>query len=205
MYWATSMSAFTLQLTCSADTSLFWPSVICGLNTLCCHLSFLECMCFTCKMCVWGCIWRPSVCCGFSDNFSADLLSVQLRMFDLNGDGKLGLSEMARWVCLQYCLSVFCMYMSKHLLKSANKVKPPLQALAGPGKFPAEVWGKITLKLILGIKSHQLLYSYLRLKSCNTVCREVVQFHIIGFTTGGLLAIKVLKGHMGHWRKCAFT
>lgn len=31
-------------------------------------------------------------------NFSVHLLSVQLRMFDLNGDGKLGLSEMARWV-----------------------------------------------------------------------------------------------------------
>lgn len=32
----------------------------------------------------------------FSGKFSANLLSAQLRMFDLNGDGKLGLSEMAR-------------------------------------------------------------------------------------------------------------
>lgn len=32
-------------------------------------------------------------------NSAVNLLCVQLRMFDLNGDGKLGLSEMARWVC----------------------------------------------------------------------------------------------------------
>lgn len=39
-------------------------------------------------------------------NAAVNLLYLQLRMFDLNGDGKLGLSEMARWVCFHSVPSV---------------------------------------------------------------------------------------------------
>lgn len=42
------------------------------------------------------CVYMKVFCCGFSATVNYNLLSVQLRMFDLNGDGKLGLSEMAR-------------------------------------------------------------------------------------------------------------
>lgn len=75
----------------------------------------------------------------------------QLRMFDLNGDGKLGLSEMARWdssFFLCFCLDV-------HLKAGLNScwrdgVLPVVlpQAFASSWKFPAEVWGKILVPLI---------------------------------------------------------
>lgn len=49
---------------------------------------------------------------------AVNLLYVQLRMFDLNGDGKLGLSEMARWVHLQ--LSSFGSSTSLHCQQHEN-------------------------------------------------------------------------------------
>lgn len=61
-------------------------------------------------------------CCVFS---TVTVLSAQLRMFDLNGDGKLGLSEMARWVCLRaFFFNIFCfvsMYIWKLVFNLADE------------------------------------------------------------------------------------
>lgn len=51
--------------------------------------------------------------------FTVIVHSAQLRMFDLNGDGKLGLSEMARWVCLLAFLSL-CLVLSRRTFESFN-------------------------------------------------------------------------------------
>lgn len=63
-------------------------------------------------------------------------------MFDLNGDGKLGLSEMARWASL---LGFICSSFWKLLFRSplAGLCFSP-QASAGPGELPAQISGEIT-------------------------------------------------------------
>lgn len=116
-------------------------------------------------VCFWGVgVGVKAFWCVFA---TVIVLSAQLRMFDLNGDGKLGLSEMARWGYLHAFLSyiLFCLGVhSQARLQSCwpEGVFPVVlsQTLASTWKFPAEVWGKIRIRLIL-------LYQ-LKLQSCNT-------------------------------------
>ncbi len=62
---------------------------------------------------------------------------LQLKMFDLNGDGKLGLSEMARWegLCASWSEYVLIQYFIKCYFC--------LQTASCAGEFSAQVSGKI--------------------------------------------------------------
>lgn len=98
-------------------------------------------------------VLEKRLCIGFIRiNSAVNLLYVQLRMFDLNGDGKLGLSEMARWVHLRFTsLSIGATFkppgqQNLQSTKSFFVVCP--QALAGPWEFPAEVRGEFPLPVV---------------------------------------------------------
>lgn len=127
--------------------------------------------------------------CFFPINSAVNLLYVQLRMFDLNGDGKLGLSEMARWVRF-HLVPVVAAQTS--LAAASSLSVPPLST----GSCPS---------MRTSCSSLRSDFPPVRFQTCGSFRRNsdsVVQCYWIHFAR--IIGHQITAWTYGIWHKCIF-